>query len=236
MSAKALRITACLGTIALVGLAPGCFSVHQPTALDSPEYQATLPRGKYRILPGDELEIRFFHTPDRNVTLPVRPDGYISLPIVREVAAAGRTPEELVAELEAGYSRELRDPQIAVVVRSFSSHQIHVGGRVSEPGVFPLVGPMTVLDSIFAAGGFEPEALLTQVVVIRRTPDNDHLVIPVDIEAVLEGSDVRQNIGLLPYDAIYVPGSPIAEINDWVDLYLRKNIPINFGVRPDVPF
>jgi hypothetical protein len=61
------------------------------------------------------------------------------------------------------------------------------------------------------------------------------LVIPVNLEAVLDGTDVKQNIRLQPYDAVYVPNSTIADINTWVDLYIRKNIPFNFGVRLAIP-
>ena len=224
-----------VSVLTLLTFLPACFSVVKPTLLDSPEFRAALPSGKYVILPGDELEVRFFHTPELNTALPVRPDGYISLPYVRDVRAAGRDPEELADELMRRYGEELRNPDIAVIVRSFSAHQIHVGGRVMKPGVFPLTGPMTVIDSLFAAGGVDPAGMLSEVVIIRRTPDNSHLVIPVNLEAVLNGRDVTQNIKLLPYDAVYVPNSPVADVNDCVDLYIRKNIPINFGValRPE---
>ncbi len=215
---------------------PACFSVEAPTRLDSPEYRAALPSGKYVIVAGDELEIRFFHTPELDVTLPVRPDGYISLPYAREVRVAGRTPERVARELTKRLAKELKEPRIAVIVRSFSAHQIHVGGRVEEPGVFPLTGPMTVLDSLFAAGGFQKQALLSNVVVIRQRPDKKFQVIPIDIDAVLDGSDVTQNIRLLPYDAVYVPNSAVANVNDWVELYIRENLPFNVSIRPDLVF
>ena len=93
---------------------------------------------------------------------------------------------------------------------------------------------MRVLDSIFAAGGYDPEALLSEVLVIRRTRDK-LLVIPVNLEEALDGTDAQQNIRLQPYDAVYVPSSSIANINTWVDLYIRNNIPFNFGVRLALP-
>ena len=218
----------------LLALLPACAAVKTPDLLDSPEFEEALPAGKYVIQPGDDLEIRFFHTPDLNVTLPVRPDGYIALPYVRDVQASGRTADGLAVELKRLYDRELKNPEIAVIIRSFSAQQIHVGGRVAKPGVIPLRGPMTVLDSLFAAGGTEMEARLSEVVVIRRAPDKSYLVIPVDIKAVLDGTDRLQNIELLPFDAVYVPNSPIANINDWVHLYIRKNIPVHFSLRPDI--
>lgn len=226
--------TVCTASM-LAFLLCGCGSVvESPTPIGSPRYEAARPPEPYRILAGDELEIRFFHTPELNATLPVRPDGYISLPYAREVRAAGRTPDEVAQELMIRYGEELRDPEIAVIVQSFSASRIHVGGRVKKPGVFPLQGGMTVLQSVFEAGGLESSARLSEVLVIRRTPDRSYIVIPVDLEAVLDGTDVSQNIALMPFDAVYVPDSPIGNVNTWIDLYIRQNIPINFGIRPEV--
>ena len=109
----------------------------------------------------------------------------------------------------------------------------HVGGQVERPGVFPLTGKITVLDSVFEAGGYLPRARLNEVLIIRKNPyvDEPYLVIPVNIETILDGTDVEQNIPLLPYDAVYVPSSPIANVNSWVDLYIRQNLPFDFGIR-----
>jgi protein involved in polysaccharide export with SLBB domain len=223
------RATTALRFVLASVLLPGCFSVENPTRVDSPEFQAALPAGKYLIQPGDELDIRFFHTPNLNVTLPVRPDGYISLPYVGDVQASGKDAKELSEELMAQFKTELRNPEITVIVRTFSGYRVHVGGNVGKPGVFPLQGTTTVLDSIFAAGGAKRGAMMSQVVVIRRIPRGSYQVIPLDLEAVLEGKDFRQNIQLLPYDAVYVPNSPVADVNEWVDLYIRQNLPIDFG-------
>src|SRR5262245_49239723 len=94
----------------------------------------TLPASEpYRIQPGDELEVRFFHTPDQNVTLKVRPDGCISLPLVYELRVAGRTVEDVRLELTERVSRELASPEIAVIVRGFATYLVHVGGEVGKP-------------------------------------------------------------------------------------------------------
>lgn len=201
-----------------------------PTYIDELPPPDTKP---YEIQAGDELEVRFFYTPELDVTLPVRPDGFISLPFAIEVEAAGRTPEALRRELTIRFDAVLNSPQIAVIVRSFSAYKIHVGGQVERPGVFPLTGKITVLDSVFEAGGYLPRARLNEVLIIRKNPyvDEPYLVIPVNIETILDGTDVEQNIPLLPYDAVYVPSSPIANVNSWVDLYIRQNLPFDFGIR-----
>ena len=204
-----------------------------PTPLESLGAELRAPTRDYVIAPSDELEIRFFHTPELNVLLPVRPDGYISLPFAHELRAAGRTPAQLREELVRRYEQELEEPEIAVIVRSFGAYRVHVGGEVESPGVFPLIGTTTVLQSILEAGGFLPTARPTEVLVIRRTPDS-HIVIPVNLTEAIDGSDTTQNIVLAPYDAVFVPTSPIADINTWVDQYIRRNIPVSFSVRPDL--
>ena len=189
----------------------------------------------YRIAPGDELEIAFFHTPELNLTIPVRPDGRIAVPLAQGIVASGKTPEELATELRRLYRGELKDPEIAVIVRTFTDYQIHIGGEVDEAGVQPLVGRVTVLQAIFAAGGFLPRARLDEVLVIRPNSEQGHSVITLNLERAIDGRDPTQNLVLRPYDAVFVPPSRIANVNTWVDLYIRQNIPINFGIRPDVP-
>lgn len=226
------RVLAVLLTTSLAGC--GMF-VEDPTPPRVAEVAARRPREKYVISPHDELEIRFFHTPDLNVTLPVRPDGYIALPHAREVRAAGRTPDQLAEELTRRYSVELLDPEIAVVVRSFSTQKVHVGGRVETPGVLPLSGPTTLLQALFEAGGTTPGALLSQVLVIRRAVGG-YSVIAADVRSALNGEDLSQNITLLPLDVVYVPDTPIVRVNEFVDTYVRQNIPVNFGLRAGTGF
>jgi protein involved in polysaccharide export with SLBB domain len=185
----------------------------------------------YRIQAGDELEVRFFHTPNQNVTLRVRPDGYISLPLVYELYVAGRTVEDVRLELTERVSHELASPEIAVIVRSFSTYLVHVGGEVSRPGVLELTGPRTVLQAVFEAGGLLPSASPSDVFVVRRESDGGYALASADIKAVLLGQDSSGNFLLRPYDVVFVPPTPIADVNKFVDQYIRKNIPISFTYR-----
>lgn len=200
-----------------LGAIPGSIAV-APAALEP-----------YRIQPGDQLEIRFFHTPEQNVTLPVRPDGYISLPLVYELSVAGRTVEEVREELVERCSDELAHPEIAVIVRSFSGYRVHVGGEVDRPGVLELSGPRTVLQAVFEAGGFLPTASPSDVLVVRLGPDGTHELLAANLADVLVGKNDGGNFTLRPYDVVFVPTSTIADVNKWVDQYLRKNIPVSIG-------
>jgi protein involved in polysaccharide export with SLBB domain len=251
----------------LLWLGACAMSVHNAVPLAELGELERGPPGPYSIAVGDELEVRFFHTPELDTTVIVRPDGRVSIPFAQGVLAAGRTPENLSQELMQLYATELRDPEIAVIVRTFAGHRFHVGGEVDEPGVYPLVGSTTVLEAIWQAGGMLETAYTEQVIVLRPSasrssawvdelaalqsvrprlvhvasefPDVDpypYLVLVIDFDAIVSGEDTSQNIELLPYDAVFVPRSGIAEVNLWVDQYIRRNIPVDVGIRPEVNF
>jgi polysaccharide biosynthesis/export protein len=188
--------------------------------------------GEYRLQPGDELDIRFYYNPELNSSVLIRPDGRISLPLANEVQAAGLTPANLSQRLRSAYEQELRRPELTVIVRSFNSQKVFVGGEVQSPGVIQALGPLTVLQSVAQAGGFKETARLNEVLVIRRDPavPADPIVIPIDVAAVVDGSGTNQDIALMPFDVIYVPKSPIANVNKFVDQYIRQNIPFGFGL------
>ena len=221
-----LALAAC-ATRPLTGPIPGSIQV-APAPEESYGVQSDEP---YRIQSGDELEIRFFHTPERDVVMPVRPDGCISVPLAHELRAAGRTVEELRLDLVERCSHELARPEITVIVRTFSGYPVHVGGEVNKPGVLELGGPRTVLQAVFEAGGFLPTASPADVLVVRRGEQGRFEIVTTDLERVLEGQDASGNILLRPYDVVYVPSSRIAEVNKWVDQYIRRNIPIQFSYR-----
>jgi protein involved in polysaccharide export with SLBB domain len=187
--------------------------------------------GPYRIQAGDELEIRFFDTPEHNVVLPVRPDGFISLPLAYEMLAAGRTVEELRRELVERVSRQLVDPEIAIIVRTFTGYVVHVGGEVRRPGVLQFTGSRTVLEAVFEAGGFLPTASEADVMVVRRLEAGGFEVLDANLYEVLTGEDGSGNFALQPFDVVFVPPTAIAEVNQFVEQYIRLNIPVNFSYR-----
>lgn len=189
--------------------------------------------GQYRLQPGDELDIRFYYNPELNTSVLIRPDGRVSLPLANEVQAAGLSPSELTQSLRTAYERELRRPELTVIVRSFNSQKVFVGGEVAAPGVIQAMGPLTVLQSVTQAGGFKESARVNEVLIIRRdpaAPTSSPIVIPVDISAVIDGTNTGEDIALLPYDVVFVPKSPIANVNKFVDQYIRQNIPFGFGL------
>jgi protein involved in polysaccharide export with SLBB domain len=204
----------------------------KPASLEQANAISTGAAGaEYRLQPGDELDIRFYYNPELNTSVLIRPDGRISLPLANEVQAAGLTPAGLSDRLRTAYERELRRPELTVIVRSFNSQKVFVGGEVASPGVIQALGPLTVLQSVTQAGGFKETARLNEVLVIRRDPAQPNpIVIPVDIASVVDGTQTNQDIALMPFDVVFVPKSPIANVNKFVDQYIRQNIPFGFGL------
>ena len=165
---------------------------------------------RYIIQPGDTLSVKFFFNPELNEeNLIVRPDGHISLQLVHEVKAADSTPLQLKQLLEKKYVGQLKNPEIAVIVRSVREpYRIYVDGEVKTPGEFEIVGSLSVLQAIARAGGLKRDTAKTSdVKVIRRDQDGQPFVIAVDLNRALNGGDLSQDIRLLPYDFIYVPRS-----------------------------
>lgn len=205
-------------------------SVLSPADIGAPERLAK----DYRIQAGDQLDIRFYNNPELNEEVTVRPDGRISLQLAPEIMAARATPAELSQRLVQAYSAELRDPKATVIVRSFGSNRVHVGGEVGRPGVINLLGSMTVMQSVAEAGGFLDTARRGEIIIIRKGEDRKPLIFTVDIDKAIEGADLSQDAYLKPFDIVFVPKSPIADLNVWVDQYIRRMIPIPFGFGYDL--
>jgi polysaccharide export outer membrane protein len=185
------------------------------------------PEAQYRIQPGDVLDIKFFYNPELNEQgLPVPPDGRISLRLLPEVVVAGLTPEQAGIMIKQKYEEsELRSVVVTLQVRTFAGQKVFVDGEVFRANVIPLVGPMTALQAIAQAGGMKETARAHEVILIRRGADNKPAVTTLNLKRVRDGSDITQDALLMPYDIVFVPRSPIANIDLWVDQYIRKLMP-----------
>jgi protein involved in polysaccharide export with SLBB domain len=177
---------------------------------------------EYRILPGDQLDIKFFFNPELNETALVRPDGKISLQLIDDVPAAGLTPAQLDTTLTRLYAQELKRPAVTVMVRSFTSQRIYVGGEVATPSLLTLTAGMTALHAVFNAGGFKDSAKPGGVIVIRKGPDNRPIPLRVDLQRVLDGEVTAEDLRLQPYDIVYVPKTWIAKANQFVHEYIER--------------
>jgi len=178
---------------------------------------------EYRIQTGDELDIVLPLNPELSVRTFVRPDGKVSLELIDEITAEGLTTAELTDHLLNAYSTELRDPDISVNVVSMAA-RIYVDGHVEEPGEYVWTRQVTAMQAVALAGGLRDTAAGEHLLVVRRGPGGEQQLIEVDLENVEDGES--RDIHLVPYDTVYVPSSRVADVNKWVDQYIRKNIPI----------
>ena len=169
------------------------------------EYQRVKSQG-YKIQPGDTLDITFFYTPEYNATsVPVRPDGKIQLSLVGDFPIAGMTPEQAGAELKKAYTRELKNPDLAVIVKTFGASAVVVQGEVRTPSQIPLIGNATLLQVISQAGSFLPTADIRNVTVVRHSTGDKPLVTVVNLQEALQGVNPGNDIPMLPGDVVFVP-------------------------------
>jgi protein involved in polysaccharide export with SLBB domain len=204
----------------LVVLTSAC--VHAPEVTlraESPE-----PSGPYLIKPGDTLSVRFYKTPELNVDTPVRSDGKISLELVGDVLAAGMQPADLSQLLNQRYKGELQDPRVTVMVTAFGG-EVYVSGEVKAPAAVSLAVPLTAMQAIVKAGGFLATGEKTSVILIRNEHGTWHGY-KLDLDRASSGEDLDADPLLQPRDIVHVPRSVVANVNNFVDLYIRKNIPV----------
>lgn len=183
---------------------------------------------EYVLQPGDELNIRVYEIPQLNDLTKIRPDGKISLLLLNDIQAAGKTVPELEHFIAAGYSKYYRNPRVSVGVQSFTNMVVFVGGEVKAPGLLRLNQKLTATSALFQAGGPLKSADLSSVVVLRNKGGRPR-ALTVNIRQVVKGS--AKEIRLHPYDVVYVPKTRIAKIDQWVDMHMREimPIPINGG-------
>ncbi len=176
------------------------------------------------LKPGDEIEVKFYYTPELDITQTVRPDGKMSLQLIGEIDVRGKSPSGLREELLKLYMPHLKKPEIAVIVRSLVSRRVYVGGQVITPGVIDMPAELDVLEAIMEAGGFIlPEAEVKNVVIIRHL-DGQRYAYSVDLGSVLKGEG-SQTFYLQPQDIVYVPRTKITKLGQWVDQHINKLIP-----------
>ncbi|HVI07326.1 MAG TPA: polysaccharide biosynthesis/export family protein [Candidatus Binatia bacterium] len=179
-----------------------------PTRADKPAAAESHPTGPvvpvdYVIGADDTLRISVWKEPEMNVTLPVRPDGKISMPLLDDVQAAGLTPMQLAASIKEKLKKYISDPRVTVVVTAMNSQRIYVLGEVLHTGAMPLLPNMTVLQALSSAG-FTQFANLRGIYLLR-TENGQQVKMKFNYKDALKGRDPQQNIVLRPGDTIVVP-------------------------------
>lgn len=183
----------------------GCRSA---SVIDGPA--AAAPQAEHYIIgPGDTLEIFVRDNPSLSTSVPVRPDGRISIPLVQSIVAAGETPEKLAGDLESALSRYVRSPLVTVIVKSFVgaySQQVRVVGQAAMPKAVPYRSGMTLLDVMIEVGGLAKFAAGNDAKVARRLPDGSEQTIPVRLGDLMNGA-IKYNMVMHPGDILIIPQS-----------------------------
>jgi len=154
---------------------------------------------------GDVLAINVWKEPEVSRVVPVRSDGRISLPLVGEIQAGGRTPKQLETEISAKLKDYVSEPEVTVIVQEIKSQKFNVLGMVMKPGSYVLTNPTTVLDAIAMAGGFRDFAKQKDIYVLRRAADGNQTRLPFNYKDVVKGHKSTQNVALQSNDTIVVP-------------------------------
>jgi polysaccharide export outer membrane protein len=163
----------------------------------------------YLIGPGDTLQVFVWHNPELTISAPVRPDGKISLPLVNDVGAAGKTPTALAVEVQEQLRKFVNDPVVTVIVNSFVgpySQQIRIVGEAEKPEAIAYRSGMTALDAMIAVGGLTQYAAGNRAKLVR-TVGGKEVAYTLRLSDLLQDGDISANAPLQPGDMIIIPQS-----------------------------
>jgi polysaccharide biosynthesis/export protein len=168
---------------------------------------SSLPSAEYRIGPGDSLNIFVWRNPELTLTVPVRPDGRLSIPLVEDVVAIGKTPTTLAREFEDRLSKYVKEPLVTVIVEGFVGpipEQIRVIGEAAQPRALPYRADMTLLDVMIAVGGLTKYAAGNDSVIVR-TAQGEQNTYSVHLNSLIRDGDIESNVALRPGDILIIP-------------------------------
>jgi polysaccharide export outer membrane protein len=198
----------CLG-LGMTGVASSQTSIPAPGAVPGqPAAAAANVSADYIIGPGDTLQVFVWRNPELTTTVPVRPDGKVSTPLVEDMIAVGKTPSILARDIEKVLAEYVRTPQVNVIVTQPASvfSQVKIIGSVARPQALPYREGMTVLDAILAVGGLSDFAAGNRSRIVR-TVDGKQQEIRVKLDALVNNGDMKQNQALKPGDVLIIPES-----------------------------
>jgi polysaccharide export outer membrane protein len=172
--------------------------------------QSEATTGATLIQPNDKLTIDVYKNPDLSRQVTVQPDGLISIPLVQSIRAAGLTPVQLKIEMEKRLKEYLEVPTVTIIIDAIQSYRIYVIGKVQKPGIIMSERPLTVLQALSLAGGFQDYSKKDQITIVRTISPQagrgqQDIKYPFDYDKVIEGPKQTQNIFLLSGDVVNVP-------------------------------
>jgi polysaccharide export outer membrane protein len=174
---------------------------------------------RYRLQPGDVLEVQFRYSPEFNQTVTVQPDGYVSLEIGGDIKVAGMTIEQTRLAILKKASTRLQDPVATVILKEFQKPYFVVAGEVVTPGKIEMRERVTAIQAIMLAGGLKEGAKASQVVVFRNLPSSDLAEVKVlNLKSIRRTADLENDLTLQPGDMVFVPRDKITKIERFMRL------------------
>ncbi len=201
-----LALGICADALAQAVAAPPAPQSAPPTVVTSQESSGSV----YVVGPGDTIQVFVWRNPELSVSVPVRPDGKISTPLVEDMIAVGKTPTQLARDIEKVLSEYIRSPQVNIIVSNAVSafSQVKIVGQVRSPQAIPYREGMRVLDALLLVGGVTDFASPNRARIVRQRPSGGKpLELRVKLGALTERGDMRQNLELKPGDVLIVPQS-----------------------------
>lgn len=195
-------------SILLALFTAGCASNAPPPAKTGLANLSSMPVDEYHIGVDDVVSVSVWQNEELSVTVPVRPDGRISMPLLGDVQAGGLTPQQVSANIKRALAQYIRDPHVVVILKELNSHQflsrVRVTGAVNQPMSLPFRPGMSVLDAVLEAGGLTDFASANRTVLYRRGA-TDTQSIDVYLGDILTEGDLSTNYALEPGDVITIP-------------------------------
>jgi polysaccharide export outer membrane protein len=187
----------------------------------------TVTASEYSFNVGDEIDVKLYYHPELNETALIRSDGKVSFQLVGDVVAAGMTSASLSQQLHTQYiAAGLRNPIVTVILRKSAGQKVFVGGEVGTPRMIAYEGRLSLSQALFEAGGLKATAQRKNILLLRDNNQGKPLVMTVSLDQIFEQ---QHDIALHPYDVVFVPKSPIARVNEFVDQYILKVLPITLN-------
>lgn len=171
---------------------------------------------RYRINPGDVIEISYRYSPEYNQTVNVQPDGFVTLEIVGEVKVGGLTVEEARQSILQNAAKRLKDPEINLLLKEFQKPYFVVSGEVVAPGKFEMNQNMTALQAVLLAGGFKDSAKSSQIMIFRRINSDTAEVKMLNLKGIKKTGDLEKDFALESGDMIFVPRNMITKIERYM--------------------
>jgi polysaccharide export outer membrane protein len=199
--------------ICILTMASAAFAQQQ-----TPPRLTTVTEDRYRLQPGDVIEVQYRYSPEFNQTVTVQPDGYVSMEIGGDLKVAGMTVEQAREAILKKARTRLQDPVASIVLKEFQKPYFVIAGEVALPGKIEMRERVTALQAIMLAGGMKEAAKSSQVVVFRRINSDTAEVKVLNLKSIRRTADLENDMTLQPGDMVYVPRDKISKIERFMKL------------------